>query len=975
MGNKMSRRFGSERNHSGAAGDRRVRMPRRPFVTAQPDRAITSGMTASSWATTFGLTRMAASLGAIALCVSLAGFPSAAHADYVANARDSLKKGDLKSAQIDLRNAVRSDPQNAEAHFLLGRVSMELGDPVAAEREAQAARDRGFDPHQAIPLLTQAMLGQAKYQKLLDDVKPDGKDPTLDASILVARGYALIGLKKPDDAQKSFADAQRAAPNAVEPLLADARLSVARADLNGAQAKIDQAIAAQPKSVEALLAKAQLLRLKNDGPGSMAVLDDLIATQPAAMQARLDRASLALAMGKNEQAKADIEAVLKGTPGNVQAIYLAAVMEAQAGHFAVADKDLEKIAAFIPRIQRAFYLQAVVKEQLGQYEQAEDSARKYLSRFPNDISGYKVLARVQFAKKRPDQVIDTLAKVAESGKADAETYDLLGRAYSATNRATDAVAAFQKAQAMAPNDVGLQTRLASARMGMGDVEAAMGDLEHTLQLVPKAPAVGEALFFASLASGDMDKAAEALAKVKGMQGDTEVTGNLEGLLHLAKTELPQAEAAFTALSKKYPDFGPAKVNLARVVAMLGDQPRAEALLAEVLAKNPTAEPALTMATFYKLQNGRMAEATDLVQKAHAANPTSPGTTANLGELFIRDGKPQKALDLALAEKPPVSNSIEIFSLKAAAYLALGQKKEARDTYSDLLKQDANVVGARRQLVALQIEAGDFEAARATLTAGIAVSPRNYQLYQDLAMIDLKSTGVEAALATADRLLNQDREFADLRALKGDLYLAANRPNDAVDAYQKEYQAKPSSMLVSRLAGADMRAGRIDDATKLMIEWVSQHSDDFPIQQQLAEVLLATQRYADAATYLEQLLKKKPYDAIALNNLAWIYQQKGDDRALNTARRAYVLAPGAQTADTLGWILVTTGDPANGVALLRQANVEASNDPRVVYHYAVALKDTGDKNEAIKQLTLVVGMKGPAKEREDAQRLLTDLKGS
>src|SRR5262249_15356491 len=156
----------------------------------------------------------------------------------------------------------------------------------------------------------------------------------------------------------------------------------------------------------------------------------------------------------------------------------------------------------------------------------------------------------QFAKKRPDLVIESLSKVAESGKGDAETYDLLGRAYAATNRAQDAVSAFQKAQSMAPNDVGLQTRLASARMGMGDIDAAMGDLEHTLQLVPKAPAVGEALFFASLASGDMDKAADALAKVKAAQGDTEVTGNLEGLLYLANTELPQAEATFEALIKK-----------------------------------------------------------------------------------------------------------------------------------------------------------------------------------------------------------------------------------------------------------------------------------------------------------------------------------------------------------------------------------------------------------------------------------------
>ena len=46
----------------------------------------------------------------------------------------------------------------------------------------------------------------------------------------------------------------------------------------------------------------------------------------------------------------------------------------------------------------------------------------------------------------------------------------------------------------------------------------------------------------------------------------------------------------------------------------------------------------------------MDEATDIMLKAHAAAPASPGTTANLGELYIRDGKPQKALDLANAGK-------------------------------------------------------------------------------------------------------------------------------------------------------------------------------------------------------------------------------------------------------------------------------------------------------------------------------------
>src|ERR1700733_1246834 len=129
------------------------------------------------------------SLGWIMMGAWLGAYPISAHAaDYLDSAKASLKKGDLKSAQIDLRNAVRNDPQNAEAHYWLGRGAFELSDPVASEREAVAARDRGFDPHQAVPLLSQALLAQNKFNEVLDQLKPGGKDPVLDAAILVARG-------------------------------------------------------------------------------------------------------------------------------------------------------------------------------------------------------------------------------------------------------------------------------------------------------------------------------------------------------------------------------------------------------------------------------------------------------------------------------------------------------------------------------------------------------------------------------------------------------------------------------------------------------------------------------------------------------------------------------------------------------------------------------------------------------------------
>src|SRR5208282_3925172 len=152
-------------------------------------------------------------------------------------------------------------------------------------------------------------------------------------------------------------------------------------------------------------------------------------------------------------------------------------------------------------------------------------------------------------------------------------------------------------------------------------------------------------------------------------------------------------------------------------------------------------------------------------------------------------------------------------------------------------------------------------------------------------------------------------------------------------------------LTTRLAAALLRAGRKDDANTLLAGWLAKHPDDTVVTEQAVELTIAAGQLDDAAKYLENLLKTKPHDAVALNNLAWVYQQQGNDaRARALGRQAYVLSPGPQTADTLGWILTTSGDARNGVSLLRQASNETTSDPRIQFHYAVALKQTGDREE-------------------------------
>lgn len=913
-------------------------------------------------------------LGWLLLGGCIAAWPLSAHADYLSDARAALAKGHVRTAQIDLRNAVRSDPQNAAAHYLLGQVSFELGDPVAGEHEAEQAAERGFDPHLTTSLLGQSMLAQNHFKELLDKLHPTGKDATLNAMILVFRGYADIGLKHQDAAEKEFHAAEQEAPNAVEPLLAEARLLAARGDLTGAQAKIDHAVAVQPKSAQALLAKAQLLRAKGDMNGALIVLNNLIATQPSILQAYLDRASLEIAMMQQKPAQRDLDQVLKLTPGNVEAIYLEAVLATQKKDFKQADVDLQRISPYIARIPRGYLLQAIVKQQLGQLAIADDAATRYLARAPNDLAAYKVLAQIQFQLNHPHQVIATLRRITEAGKGDAATFDMLGRAYAITGQSDDAVKAFERAQALAPNDIGIQVRLATVRMSMGDPGAAMGDLEHTLQLAPRLPQVGEALFFAALATGDMKKASDALAKVQAAQGNTAVVQNLKGLLQLAELDMPAALATFKAVVAANPDFLPAQINMARVLALEGNGPAAEGVLSGILAKQPTAEPALTMLfSDYSITN-RTQQAIDLLKKAYAAAPQDYALLLRLGDLYIHNGDAHKAMDLAAKVKGPGANAEPVLLLRADAHIALGQKHEAEQDFTQILSQDPTQVAVRRRLTALYVDAGDYQDARNVVKAGIAASPGNYQLLLDYALIDLKATGIKAALATADNLIAEDQGFQPALALKGDLYVAANRPGDAIAAYRAAMMVQPSTLMLSRLVNAELRAGQTGPARKDLVQWLGLHANDAAALEQLADLEIAAGQYKKAAARLQAILKLSPHNPIALNNLAWIYQQQHNPEAMDLARQAYVLAPGPQTADTLGWILTTTGKPQTGVMLLRQAAAQASSDPRVLYHYAVALNDTGNKAHAIKLLKAVVAVKADFVEKADAQQLLTSLTG-
>ena len=344
----------------------------------------------------------------------------------------------------------------------------------------------------------------------------------------------------------------------------------------------------------------------------------------------------------------------------------------------------------------------------------------------------------------------------------------------------------------------------------------------------------------------------------------------------------------------------------------------------------------------------------------------------LAQLYLRDQQAQKALDIT--DQAKGANSDEtLLGVRAAALVALQRQAQARDTLQQILRLNPASIPARRQLMALYVQNGDYESARNVIKEGFAARPRDYQFYQDYVMIDLKAGGVDAALASAQRLQDQDRDFAQALALPGDIYLAAERPAAAVKAYTAAFATTPSSFLAVRLATAMVRNNQSQEGWQTLVDWVGKHPDDLVVIEALTELDINLRQFDTAEQHLKLLLAKKPHDAVALNNLAWVYQQTGNPAARSLALQAYILLPGTQTADTLGWILTQNGDSTAGLPLLRQASTTAPADFRIRYHYAVALDKTGNVDEAVRQLNEVIAAKSTFPEKADAQALLDELK--
>lgn len=877
--------------------------------------------------------------------------------------------GDLRNAQVELRNALKARPNDADVHLRMAQLQMKLADPVAAQKEFRAAAALGADRWTIVPLLGEAMLAQGLNEETLAQVPARGPTPELAARNLLIRAVAQIGLKDLRAAGETLQAALALAPNQVQVPLIEARIAAANNDLALTNAKLDEVLRRDPGQIDALIMKERLLSAAGASAEALALAERAVQSAPWSPMARMNRAADLMTAGQDARAQADVNFVLESQPRFTEAIYLNAVLMSRRDRLADAASELQKLETFAPRLPQILFTQAVVAMRLGRAQSAAEAARRYVSLSPADPAGIRLLAQTELDAKRPAAALAALQRAPNA--TDGPTLDLLGRVLTALGDEPAALQAFGRAAGAAPDDAAILQHLGLSQMQQGDSAAATATLDRSFSLQPSLLAAGEALVIAALNTGDMEQAEAALGRLRSSAGSSEGVGVLTGMVRMRRGDLDGAQVALTAALRAFPGSVDARLMLARVMAGQGRRPAALTLLGELAAREPANMRVLNAYLPLMLQDNQVPGAIQALEAARAADPKQLAFTAMLADAFTILGTPERALPLLRPARAGELIPVVLLPPRARAQEKAGDAEAAKASWREVLEAQPADLVARSSLVDLLLRRREYDPAEAVLRDGLRTVPGNFRLMSSLLALQVPTKGLSAAMATAAELRGVPANMPMAAVLKGDLLMKAKRPADAGEAFAAELDAAPSELLLMRTVGALAEAGDDGKASERLRRWLAQVPDAVAPAQALAQLDIKAGRLDDAKAHLAVVLARRPDDPLALNNLAGVYARTADARALATAQRAYIALPGADAADTLGWIMTQDGNAKAAIPLLRKASGLRPADPAIRYHLAAALAQEGEAGEAASLLQPLSA--ASFEEQQAAQALLAKLK--
>lgn len=550
---------------------------------------------------------------------------------------------------------------------------------------------------------------------------------------------------------------------------------------------------------------------------------------------------------------------------------------------------------------------------------------------------------------------------------------VLGQAYMAVGDHVRATEYLDRATEINPKSAQLRASLGVSRLASGDKQGVL-DLEAASALDSSQYGADLMLVMAHIAKKEWEQALQALATLEQKQPDNPVTYNLKGGVYVNKQDYGNARKAYEKAVALKPDFFPALINLARLDLKDNKPEVARKRFEQVLAKDAKSVAAMVALANIEQSQGREKEMVVWLEKASKADPSAFLPRAMLVQYYQRTNDTARALAIAREAQAANPKNPEALGMLGALQLAAGDKDGALASFSQLTVLAPKSAAAFLKLGQAQAASGNNSAARNSIAKALELQPDFVEAKVVMFNLAIQEKRYPAALEIARGLQTQVPKSGLGWVLAGDAAMAQAQTPQAAEAYRAAFKLDPAPGTLIKLHMAQSRQGLTKDADASLVQWLKAHPNDQFVRGYLAESYTSQGQVKAAITEYETLLKALPDNIVSLNNLAWLYHQQKDPRAVATAERAYRLKPDmVQVIDTLGWIHVQQGDFKRGLALIQQAYSKQPDQPTIQYHLAAALAKGGERLKAQDELERLLSRGRKFPEEQEAQALLKQLK--
>lgn len=865
--------------------------------------------------------------------------------------------GDYRAAMIELKSVLQDSPDNARARLELGKLYVSMEQIGFAEKELLRAQELGIPNSEIVLPLGQALLQQRDYKRLLREVVTSPSTPgPLQVQILLLRGNAYLGLDDFEKADAVFNKVQSLDPSIVDALVGLAKSAIKQKNLAAADQFITGALSIDPKSSSTWQIKGNLeYERKNIEAAENAFAEavKIESNKPHAGSAlflsRLGLTQMQLMQKKNEEASKNIELMLKTTPTHPTPKYFKALLAYQSGSLDDAVLLLQEALNADNNNASALMLMGTIKFAQGNWDQADMYLSTLLNVNSNHIPARKLLAAARMKMERPELALETLEQVDESGVGDAGYLALSGAAHLKMGNYEAGINYLEQAVETEPNSQILLKELVISYIRAGKLDSAVELLEKSLSgKGDEGDYRKELIVIQTLLLGkDKERALKRAESLLEKRPDDPLVNNIIGGIMATMERYSEASVYLNKAVELSPDFESALMNLGRLAQVQGQTEEATRNFEHLLKINPNNSTAMLHLAQALEAAEKQEEALQWLEKARSVDPQAVVVRLVLARFYIAKKDFQQAREIAVEAYKIAPQRLDTLEILGASQLQLKDYKEAIVTLKKAVALSPESVGILFNLARAQLASNEIAQSTENLRKVIRLSPEHSPSVILLTTIEAKDGNTSEALKLLSKQQEIDGENSLLYVLEGDIHLSTGQFKDAIIAYQNAWKLAPDRKLAINMYTA-LKGANMDNSMEYLSEWLDMHPDDVGIRATRAQAYQQKGDLAKAISDYEYALKLAPDNTLVLNNLAWMYYEKKDSRAIGLAEKAHNISPDVATiADTLGWLLVESGEHERGLELLKKAAEQAPGIPEIHYHLAVAYAKTGDSDEAKK----------------------------